>query len=382
MATENGKLRVLFFPSWYPTDPTPITGIFIKEYAKAASLYQDVLVFYPYYSKKLEKYFIPDTKTTEEVKTIFIPLPNLLFLRYFFYFISSFFAFLWVKKDFKPQIIHAHVSSPAGITASILGKIFGLPVIISEHQGPFSIHMRTVFHRLLVKWAMKKAEIILPVSKSLENQIKSYNINAKFKVVPNIVDIHIFSLFSQESVGGIKKILIISQLVEQKGIDYFLESINKLIKKGRKDFKVDIIGEGEKKEEYKNLVKELEIQNFINFYSQKPKNELVKFIKECNFLVLPSRHETFGVVLIEAMACGKPVIATKCGGPEEIVTKETGILVPPKDSIALAEAINYMLDSYQKFSPKRIREYVKLNYSYAIISKKLDKIYKEIIYGY
>ena len=82
--------------------------------------------------------------------------------------------------------------------------------------------------------------------------------------------------------------------------------------------------------------------------------------------------ETFGVVYIEAMACGKPVIASDIGGPKEIITPDTGILVPPGNSEALSKAIEFMLDNCSSYSAEKISQYAKERFSYETVGKMLS----------
>lgn len=101
-------------------------------------------------------------------------------------------------------------------------------------------------------------------------------------------------------------------------------------------------------------------------------------MQRCDFFVLPSLFETFGVTLIEAMACGKPVIASDIGGPKEIVTEKVGKLVPPGDSETLAEAVDYMLDHYREYDPEKIVQYVRQRYSYQAVGKECDRVYRSV----
>ena len=86
------------------------------------------------------------------------------------------------------------------------------------------------------------------------------------------------------------------------------------------------------------------------------RTEVRDAIDECDCLVLPSHYETFGVVLIEAMVRGKPVVASDCGGPSCVVNSENGILVPPQDVSALGEALLKMQQSYSQYNPAQIRQ--------------------------
>ena len=90
-------------------------------------------------------------------------------------------------------------------------------------------------------------------------------------------------------------------------------------------------------------------------------------------------YENFGVVYIEAMACGKPVIATSAGGPNEIVNEEVGLLVSPKDVEALEKAIDYMLDHSKDFNPEKLVKYISTRYSYEVVGKKNHRVYLDVM---
>ena len=163
-----------------------------------------------------------------------------------------------------------------------------------------------------------------------------------------------------------------------KGIPYLLNALA-VLKKKREDFHLDVVGYGPYREEYERMVINLGLSDKVKFHGMKTKREVAKFIKECEFLVLPSLYESFGIVLLEAMACGKPVITTLSGGQKEFVNENTGILVPAKDVNALASAIDYMLDNYHKYSPQRISKYVREAFSYKTIGKLLYNAYIELL---
>ena len=100
---------------------------------------------------------------------------------------------------------------------------------------------------------------------------------------------------------------------------------------------------------------------------------------KCDIYVMPSRYETFGVVYAEAMACGKPVIGTKTGGPDGFVTEESRILVDIENIEQLTQAMVYMIDNYDKYNAENIRKIVIDNFSMNAIATKLEEIYKDII---
>ena len=117
----------------------------------------------------------------------------------------------------------------------------------------------------------------------------------------------------------------------------------------------------------------------MRFHGAKPKEEVAEFMKRCDFFVQPSLWETFGVVYIEAMACGKPVIACDIPGPDEFINGDVGVLVPPKDVDALAKAIEFMLDHSGDYSSEYIANYVRERFGYEVVGKRLDEVYHEVV---
>jgi glycosyltransferase involved in cell wall biosynthesis len=93
--------------------------------------------------------------------------------------------------------------------------------------------------------------------------------------------------------------------------------------------------------------------------------------------VLASRHESFGVVIIEALASGLPVVATRCGGPEEIVTPEVGELAPVEDPAALADAISRL--AQRRFDRSAIRRYFETTYAASAVVPRLERLYGEVL---
>jgi glycosyltransferase involved in cell wall biosynthesis len=105
-------------------------------------------------------------------------------------------------------------------------------------------------------------------------------------------------------------------------------------------------------------------------------------MRACDFLVHPSLNESFGCVIVEAMACGKPVLATRCGGPEEIIVSRTGILVNPANVDQLTSGLEYMLDHLHQYDPETIAGYTRRRFSCKTVGQALDKIFYETTLAY
>ena len=378
--TNKKRLKILFIPAWCPYT---LDGIFIKEHAKAVFLYNDVVVLYSEsIDRSIKSHYKIKDNIEDGIRTLclYYRRPLIPKATYFIYLWSIFKGFRkLMHEEWKPDIIHAHVFS-AGVPAVILGRIYKIPVVITEHWSAFPRHLLGKFNILIARFAMNRAKIILPVSKDLGNSIKSYGIKNIFEVVPNVVNAKIFYPSLQKNVNKVKKILFVALLSPIKGVPYLLQTIAQLRQK-RQDFVLDIVGDGPNREEYEKLSNKLGLEKIVKFHGLKTKLEIAEFMRNSNFFVLPSLWENLPCVLIEAMASGLPIIASNVGGIIEITNKDIGVLIPSKDIKALTNAIDYMLDNYQNYSSAKISQYAKERFSYEVVGRKLSKIYREVVYG-
>jgi len=379
----NRRLKVLFIPAWYPSEDNPVNGIFVREHAKAVSLYDDVVVLYCRRASTPIKGLYELSEAVEEgIRTIRVryrrsPIPKTTYFIYLWSVIDAFRRL--VREGFKPDVIHAHVFT-AGVPAILLAKLLPTPVVITEQWSGFPRRLLSALDILLARFAMHRADMVLPVSESLEEHIKFYGINAQFHVVPNVVDTELFHPLSPgiRKDRDVKKLLWVGLLVPIKGIPYLLEALSRLRDK-RDDFTLDIVGDGPNRAEYEQMAAELGLSDRVKFHGLKSKPEVAEFMRRCDFFVLPSVWDNLPCVLIEALASGKPVVASRVGGIPEIVNNEVGRLVLPKDVNALAEAIDWMLDHYQEYSPAQIAQHARERYSYEAVGKQLHSVYHNII---
>lgn len=410
------RLKILFLTTWYPSEINPVNGIGVREQAKAALLYNDIVVLHAYFNPFLEPQGLHGVSEDIEdgIRTIRVehgrilsylqrkpirkrqsapsdlsskPFPSLGkplsilggvisdLLCYWTVFVT--FRKL-IKDGYKPDIIHAHVFT-AGVPAVILGKLYRIPVIITERYSDIGMHSLTCSERVKARFALKRAQVILPLSNDLRTHIEAYGIKNQFKTIPNPVNIEMFHPCSQNNKqrDETKSLLLVAALRPVKGVSYLLQALSQL-KGKRKDFCLDIVGYGPSKDEYEELTQKLGLGGMVKFHGLKLPEEVAQFMRECDFYVLPSLWENLPSVLIEAMSCGKPVIATEVGGVKEIINEKVGILVPPGDVEALREAIEYMLDNYQNYSPEEIAQYVRERFSYEVVGKMLDEVYQKV----
>ncbi len=383
MKKNRKRLKVLFLPKWYPAPAKPAYGIFIREHAKAVSLFNDVIVLYPEsvapdvnQHDKTESDAIEEgirTIRTTRRKSKISGVDNLFYL-----FDAQRAIIKLLKENWRPDIIHAHIYS-AGVIAVILGRIYKIPVVITEHWTGFPRKKLRLFNKLAARLAMNRSDIILPVSRNLEASIRSIGVKNRFAVIPNAADTSIFSPALEKRKTTKKKILFVGLLTPAKGIPFLLESIAEISNR-RQDFTLDIVGEGPDRREYEELTKRLHLGGIITFHGIKTKSEIAGLMKHSDFFVLPSLWENLPCVLIEAAACGLPVVASRVGGVPEMVNEETGILFPAGDSNALMRSIDYMLDCFNNYSSEKIRNSALKKFSYYKVGKRIDEVYKELLY--
>ena len=152
-----------------------------------------------------------------------------------------------------------------------------------------------------------------------------------------------------------------------------------LLSKKRKDFRLDIIGDGKEKPLAIQLVEKLQISNFVCFHSTIPNENIPEYFHKCCFSLLFSNFETQGLVLIESLACGKPIVASRLPAIEQSIGTENGILVEPQNKQELLFALDSMLDKYKDYSPENLRQYAINRYSTSIIAQQFIDLYSKVL---
>src|SRR5690606_32449284 len=165
-------------------------------------------------------------------------------------------------------------------------------------------------------------------------------------------------------------------LEKKKRVDLLISSFAKAFKDNKK-VRLKIGGDGSLMSELKILAKELGVESQVVFLGKLSRQRVKEEMALSNAFVLSSEYETFGVVLVEALALGKPVIATKCGGPESIVTPEVGYLISKNSEKEMTDALLKLYQNWNKFNSLQIRQYCLENFSEKAVIGELTKIYHE-----
>ena len=272
----------------------------------------------------------------------------------------------------------------AGEAAAIIHKKHKIPFLIQEHSTFIGSKLFTSNLKSYFKSLYEQAGNIITVSKSLKllltNKLEIKG-QRNILVLPNFIDTTYFNAPAlnvkkqNDSAGFI--FATISYLTAKKRLDRLLEAFSKAFK-GAKDIFLYIGGEGEEKRNIELQIKNLQLTDQVILLGQLDRIEVKNLLNNCDAFVLASDIETFGVVLIESMAAGKPVLATKSGGPEDFVTKDVGILVNTNEPDIINGLIN-MRSRANDFNTSTIKMYAESNFSSAAVVHKLRSIYEQTI---
>jgi len=279
-----------------------------------------------------------------------------------------------------PDIIHSHFHNTAYITYKAL-KEEPVSKVITEHSS--LIHRRLVSdcNKNRFRKAYQAADRVIAVSSSLAKVLQEEYQTAS-TIIPNLADLDTFkdlSLPHRSDRQTPYRFLSAGSLRPAKGTDLTIRAFRQALDL-HPDMELYIAGEGPERPRLEQLIQELHLESHVKLLGQLRRTELCSQFLSGDCYVLASRSETFGVSYIEAMSTGLPVIATRCGGPEDFVSDETGILVDTDNVNELTDAMLYMLaHSRERFDPQHIRNYVRANYSDTNIARKLTDLYNEIL---
>ncbi len=285
-------------------------------------------------------------------------------------------AYSEITKDgWKPDIIHAHFCDVAAAFSHIAQRN-AIPYVTTEHYS--KMHLSTVRKTVLREavTAYKASKEVIAVSNSLAESIfEKTGFHAV--MIPNIVDMEIFGVSDTQKKAAPFTFLSAGHLKRVKGMDILLQAFCRC---KDNDAKLIIMGDGDEKENLISLANELGLHERVRFTGEYTRQEFQQNLEFANCFVLASRSETFGVVYVEAMAAGVPVIGTKCGGPNEIITPDVGMIVSPEDIDELASAMDQMIDKWQMYEPNQISNYARNKYGEQEIVDQLTKIYKRVAF--
>lgn len=373
-------MKVFVISRGVPSEKYPLYGIFEFDQARALaeSGVDTSMLVIDFRSNVYKRKYGLFSYERDGVKVFELSLPLGVYRRAL-PILQSLLLFLYkkaVKKVGKPDVIHAHFYSIAAI-ASVIKRKKKIPFLITEHSSKLNKETNLISaldKRLAIK-AYSNADSIIAVSKSLSLNLKN-NFGCDSVVINNIVDTRNFKYVEHTNNQGFV-FLSVGNLIPLKGFDILIKAFHKAFA-NEKDVFLHIAGDGPERDNLQNIINQYGIDNKVKLLGQKTRPELYDLMKKASAFVLASRSETFGLVYIEAMLSGLPVIATSCGGPEEFVNDDNGILISVDDIDSLAEALIIMRQNISKYNREKISRECNERFSPQSIANEIVRRYSEL----
>lgn len=387
--------RILIIPSWYPPDG----GYFFKEHSEAIAgmgWQADVLVNRQVGARKLvsagfrvlHRFRAREENGLRVIRAVTLKLPGSEKLNIRRWARRTLRIYERYESRFgKPGLILAHSVTWAGYAASLIRDRHQVPFLIVEHRSFFvwstekARKMVKPFHLPFFEKAYRECSRLVLVSESLFTGLKTLMpwIGDNAVVIPNMIREDMFLPPSAPRQSDPFVWIYAGRLEHVKGVDVLLEAAGKLKGRTKKEFSVRLAGRGQLRKDLEQQASILGVSDRVHFLGRLSREKMQAELQAANCFVLPSRYEAFGAVLIEAMATGLPVIATRSGGPDSIVTGENGILVEADRAEALADAMEKMMEDYAAYDQATIRKSAMERYGASRVLEEYNQVFHRML---
>lgn len=383
------SLKILFVPRWYPSRTDPMPGLFIQRQAEALALKHSVQVIsvHPDHACKSPFEIVHSVENHVNACRVYYKSnsgkPFISALVNIFRYVKAHHLGYHSILPYSADIIHGHILTREIFFAWFMSRKQNCPFIISEHWSRY-FPTNGTYTGFLRKWMtrffLKKSSALIAVSESLSEAMKACGLqHSRTYIVPNVVDTSSFVVAKGQPISEKAVILHVSCFDDKsKNISGFLDAVKELYKH-RNDFRVILVGDGP---DFKAMCRYADRLGLnagkVEFAGLKQDNEIIRIYQSCSFLVQSSRYETFGTVVVEALASGLPVVSTSTGIAASLINHTNGILIQHSTVGEIVRAIDHMLNIYSTFEKQKLHESVALTFSGNIIGEHLGCIYREI----
>jgi len=280
------------------------------------------------------------------------------------------------------DVIHAHVAFPGGLAAMDLAGTVGVPYVVTEYMSPFPFPMYLQGDgraKQIVRDPLVRAAGVVAISPQLAVDVRKLGVLRVDVVAPPTDE----TFFTPQPAKARHETVFftLGRLEEQKGIVTLLGAVARLAAHDKGQLRYRIGGDGSRRDEYQRLARRLGVADRVEWLGPLSRERVRDELQQCDAFVLASRHESLGIVFAEAMACGKPVVATRCGGPEWFVTADVGLLTPVGDEDALADALIDMARTHDDYDGIVIRERFLERFSRPVVVDQLEAVYRRVTAG-
>lgn len=384
------RRKILFLTRWYPNRVDKLDGNFIENHARAVSKFCDLAVLYIGSDPNMS-----DRKYDWEVKTEFgFTVVRVWYrnndvskrgigrmIKFFRYLNATRIGWRMILKSFgMPHINHVHIFMRPVLLAFYLRYKFGIPFLMTEHSSHFVHEMPVLLPPMkwLAQFTARQATFITAVSKTLQEAMIGFGLQGNYVLVPNVVFTPAASGHGSTGTKDISMVAIGGLTDSRKNIsgliDVFGEMHNQV-----PTAVLNIVRPVPDQLLYDKAMQTGLLNRKIFFHDYLSNDQVYHLLSACSFLVVNSISETFSMAAAEALACGKPVISTRCGGPEEFISEERGILIDLNNDKQLSDAIMRMCNTFRSYDPVKLNQFARDHFSEEIVGKKLLELYEDMI---
>ena len=369
-------MNILFMVSWYFSiaEKNPVPS-FHTEQALELSKHCNIAIYYPY-ERKIDVPFCKNTELGLVTYRSKYKLEDKLKNR-----IYMFRAMKRIVKEFKPDIIHGHVGTEAGRFAVMLGRLFRIPVMLTEHSSADLSGVRSFPHKQYAWASYGGSRYNACVSDKLTSDLSGIFKHYRFHTIYNgIIVPEDIPKDTNYRVDGVTNMVLVASMYDRdiKGIPTLIPVLKRIKDDGTK-FAMHFVGDGRFREEFEKMASEYDIADMCIFHGKKMRAEVFSIVSQMDFLLSMSRFESFGCTMAEAVLVGTPVLASNSGGSASIVNEENGILLKEYSSEAIYQGIKEMLLSYRDYNRDAISRNAKERFDIKVITEKYLEIYREIL---
>jgi glycosyltransferase involved in cell wall biosynthesis len=390
LVSNNIKKTVLVITRWFPTSAEPNKCIFTKKILDQQAILKKnysyiVIVPIPFYPKFIPKFFskkyynysrVPYTTLNKNYKVYhprYFKIPLVWFQKFEWY--LYYFSVLKTiqNNSINFNILHSHGLFPCGFVAARISKYFSKPFVQHLHDG--GILNLEKWKYKYYDYVLSNAEKLVAVSKKQKGiivKVFGQSYSKKINIIYNGVDLRTFTRKKpKKNINNNKSIIAVGNLVKSKGFELLIKSFSKLNSKNIA-YSLTIIGEGKERKSLEKLINKLKINSQVKLLGELNNNLLAHELSKHNIFALATKRETFGIVFLEAMACGLPLVAPRIAPLTEFINEESCIYFNKYDIGSLSNAIS--IASYKNWDRKQIIKNAE-KYSIKEVANSIELIY-------
>ncbi|HEX9162010.1 MAG TPA: glycosyltransferase [Thermoanaerobaculia bacterium] len=379
-------MHVLLLPSWYSTADKPWRGAYFADQARALNRH-GLRAGIAFVERRSLSRLTPASIIASHFQVTSSDedrVPTLRMKGWSTFAQTNAGAMLWVELTRRlvrayvaehgvPDVIHGHAAMWGGHAAMLCARDLGRPFVVTEHASSILNLDIARANRPRVAAIYRNAARVVAVSDALKASVDCVAGREVAEVVPNAIDTRSFRVPPSPRSTRPFVFLAVGDLVPAKRADMLIRAFAR-VHANAPETQLVIAGGGGGKQRLQDLADSLGVRDFVELTGALTRAEVRQRMWQSNALVVSSDFETFGVVLVEALSTGIPAIATRCGGPEEIITPDLGTLVDCGDESALASAMTSIIG--RSFDSSHLHEAVARSYGYEEVAQKLCTIYE------